>query len=37
MMLSMPIAASAKPSIIAASVFHAEPLPIPMKLQNVRR
>ncbi len=36
-MLSIPTAASAKPSIIAASVFHAEPLPMPMKLQNVSR
>ena len=36
-MLSMPTAASAKPSIIAASVFHGEPLPMPMKLQNVSR
>ena len=33
----MPIAASAKPSNIEASVFHGEPLPIPMKLQNVSR
>ena len=35
--VSMPTAASAKPSIIAASVFHGEPLPMPMKLQNVSR
>ena len=35
--VSMPTAASAKPSIIEASVFHAEPLPMPMKLQNVSR
>src|SRR5512147_1032162 len=31
-MLSMPTLASAKPSSIDASVFHGEPLPIPMKL-----
>src|SRR5262249_15114488 len=36
-MLSMPIAASAKPSSIEASVFQGEPLPIPMKLQKVSR
>ena len=35
--VSMPTAASAKPSIIADSVFHGEPLPMPMKLQNVSR
>ena len=33
----MPTAASAKPSIIAASVLNGEPLPMPMKLQNVSR
>ena len=35
--VSMPTAASAKPSIIAASVLNADPLPMPMKLQNVSR
>ena len=36
-MLSMPTAAKANPSSIETSVFHGEPLPIPMKLQKVRR
>ena len=35
--VSMPTAASAKPSIIAASVFHGDPLPMPIKLQKVSR
>ena len=35
--VSMPTAASEKPSIIAVNVFHGEPLPIPIKLQNVRK
>ena len=35
--VSMPIAESAKPIIIEAMIFAAEPLPIPTKLQNVSR
>ncbi len=35
--VSMPTAASANPSIIDASVFQGEPLPMPMKLQKVSR
>ena len=33
--VSMPTAASAKPSIIAASVLHGGSLPMPTKLQKV--
>ena len=35
--MSMPTAASANPSVIDTSVFHGDPLPMPMKLQNVSR
>ena len=35
--VSMPTAASAKPNIIAVRVFHGEPLPMPIKLQKVRK
>ncbi len=35
--VSMPTAASAKPSIIDVRVFHGDPLPMPIKLQNVRK
>ncbi len=35
--VSIPTAASAKPSIIEARIFQGEPLPMPMKLQKVSR
>ena len=35
--LSMPTAASAKPSIIEASTLKGDSLPMPTKLQNVRK
>ncbi len=35
--VSMPTAASAKPSIIDARIFIGEPLPMPTKLQKVSR
>ena len=35
--MSMPTAAIAKPSIIDATILNGLPLPVPTKLQNVRR
>ncbi len=35
--MSMPTAAIAKPSIMAATILNGLPLPVPTKLQNVRR
>ena len=35
--VSMPTAASAKPSIIAAMILNGGSLPMPMKLQKVRK
>ncbi len=35
--VSMPTAASAKPTIIDVSVFHGDPLPMPIKLQKVSK
>jgi len=33
----MPTAASAKPSIMAATILNGDPLPMPTKLQKVRK